>query len=684
MFDTWSVILGSAIVVISLLASKPEPDVHPAAFREQAVATRTRKPNESAIYRNKNRYHGTPLLDALGNKTTAYQLFWDAVKEFGDKPFLSQNDSVFSFSKIADRVEAFGKGLIDRVKLKPKSEVNRETFSYQFVGIFLGNCIEWIIADYACLTFGLVSVPLYESFDGDDLHYILNHTELTCIITSTKCLEKILDSCAKGNSIRQIILCDLDTIDEENRDKADLVGVKLVAFKELEDIGKSIQKTHYIPQPSDIFTICFTSGTTGEPKGAMISHRNLVSQAAGTLDLIPIKHRIQHSDKHISFMPISLMFERLNLHTMASQGCQIEVFDGTSSELIESLEKFKPSIFLSVPLVINKLHDRIQQKAKALSFFYKLLYELSYKRKKVMLENGRLRNNSIYDQLVFSKFQKVIGGNTRLIVSGGAPINPTVTEYLRIIFGANVLQGYGLTETCAGGFVTQFGDYDQSYGSHVGVPLSSVEYKLIDIPELGYLVTDSPNPRGQICIRGPGVVAGYYKNEGKTKQAITEDGWFLTGDVGEILENSTLKIIDRMYNVIKLSQGEFVALNSIAAKLKCPHFSQIYVHGESLQSYLIAVIVPDKQLLSEWAKETQLEGDYQTLLQSSKVKGMLMERMKEQAVLMKMRRIEIPKDIVVESEPFSVENNLLTPTLKNKPKAFSAKYGTEFKKMYLQ
>ncbi|KAJ3323464.1 Long chain acyl-CoA synthetase 7 peroxisomal [Boothiomyces sp. JEL0866] len=653
-------------VVISLLAVKPEPDVHPAAFREQAVATRTRKPHESAIYRNKNKYHGTPLLDTLGDKPTVYAMFWDAVKEFREKPFISQKEKIFSFAKIAERVEAFGKGLVDIVKLNPKSVANRDTISTQFV---------------ACITYGLVSIPLYESFDGDDLHYILNHIELKCIITSTKSLEKILDSCAKGNSIRYIILSDLTEIDEENRDKAQLVGVKLVSFKQLEVTGKEIQKSHFIPEPNDIFTICFTSGTTGEPKGAMISHRNLVAQAAGTLDLIPIKHRIQQSDKHISFMPMSLMFERLNLHTIASQGCQIEVFDGSSSELIEYLEHFKPTIFLSVPLVINKLHDRIQQKAETLPFLYKFLFGLSFKRKKMMLENGILKRNSIYDQLIFNKFQKAIGGNVRLIVSGGAPINPMVTEYLRIIFGANVLQGYGLTETCAGGFVTQFGDYDQSYGCHVGVPLSSVEYKLIDIPELGYLVTDTPNPRGQICIRGPGVVCGYYKNEVKSKQAITDDGWLLTGDVGEILENSTLKIIDRLHNIIKLSQGEFVALNSIASKLKCPHFSQIYVHGESLQSFLIAVVVPDKHLLVSWAKSNSIPDDYNSLVKSSKVKEMLLEKLKEQAVIMKMRRIEIPKDILVEGEPFSVENELLTPTLKNKPRAFYAKYGSEFKKI---
>ncbi|KAJ3270477.1 Long-chain-fatty-acid--CoA ligase 5 [Terramyces sp. JEL0728] len=632
MLDTWSIILGSAIVVISFLAVKPEPDVHPAAFREQAVATRTRKPHESAIYRNKNKYHGTPLLDRLEDKSTAYELFWEAVKAFGSKPFLGQRGQLYTFSQIADRVQVFGKGLIEAVKLKPKVDDFHDTLAAQFVGIYLGNSIEWVIADYACLTYGLVSVPLYESFDKDDLHYILNHTELKCIITSTKSLEKILDSCAKGNRIRHIVLSDLDIIDEENKDKADLVGVKLVSFKELEDAGRSIQRSHYVPQPSDIFTICFTSGTTGEPKGAMISHRNLVSQAAGTLDLIPIKHRINQGDKHVSFMPMSLMFERLNLHTIASQGCQIEIFDGNSSELLEKLESFKPTIFLSVPLVINRLYDRIQQKAKDLPFIYKFLYDLSFKRKLYMLENGLLRQNSIYDKLIFNKFQKVIGGNTRLIVSGGAPINPIATEYLRIVFGANVLQGYGLTETCAGGFVTQFGDYDQSFGSHVGVPLSSVEYKLIDIPELGYLVTDSPNPRGQICIRGPGVVGGYYKNEIKTKQVITNDGWLLTGDVGEILENSTLKIIDRMHNIIKMSQGEFVALNSIAAKLKCPYFSQIYVHGESLQSFLLAVIVPDEQLLKEWAEDNNIKEDYSSLLKSSKAKEMLLEKLKEQAL----------------------------------------------------
>jgi len=269
-----------------------------------------------------------------------------------------------------------------------------------------------------------------------------------------------------------------------------------------------------------------------------------------------------------------------------------------------------------------------------------------------------------------------------LILSAAAPIESKVMDFFRIIFGVNTIEGYGATETTACGALTLIGDYTSPYGHHIGVAFPSMEIKLVAVPEMDYYPTDD-QPRGEVCFRGTNVTKGYFKNEEETKKVFI-DGWFHTGDIGVILPNKALKIIDRKKNIFKLQQGEYVAPENIESKIDNQYISQIFVYGTSLCSKLVAIIVPDQEVLAPICKEkfdmesTTLED----LCKSDNVKQLIMDEIKKMTKETKLHGFEIPAEICLISEPFSIENGLLTPTFKTKRNKAYLKYKDEIDNMY--
>lgn len=248
-----------------------------------------------------------------------------------------------------------------------------------------------------------------------------------------------------------------------------------------------------------------------------------------------------------------------------------------------------------------------------------------------------------------------------------------------------MFEGYGLTETCAAGLVTVSGDYSAPFGAFVGVPFTSCEYKLVDVGGMGYLASDS-DPRGEICIRGPTVMRGYYKDPVKTKETIDPDGWLHTGDIGQVLPNGTLKIIDRIKNVFKLAQGEFVAPEKVESKLLLDCFSQLFVYGDSMQTCLVAVgfVQPDKVL--QWAKTFHLDtssfDSFEALIQSDLVVKKVLAEMAVAAKKQGLAGFEIPKGIHLSAELMTVENGLLTPTMKARRKQVAQRFSSQIEKIY--
>jgi long-chain acyl-CoA synthetase len=267
----------------------------------------------------------------------------------------------------------------------------------------------------------------------------------------------------------------------------------------------------------------------------------------------------------------------------------------------------------------------------------------------------------------------------RWIMSGSAPLDPKLGEFLKICFCCQVVEGYGLTENFAGACITAL---DETQLGHVGKPLACTEIKLQDVPEMGYSSKNNP-ATGEIMLRGPNLFKGYYKDPEKTKEAIDADGFFHTGDIGRINENGTLSIIDRKKNIFKLSQGEYVAVEYLEGiYIRSKFVQQVWVYGNSYKRYLVAVVVPDRDVLLPWAKQNGLPEDVSALVKNEKVNKAILGDMLAIGKDAKLHGFEYVKLISVTDEPFSVDNDCMTPTFKLRRNNLEKRYKADIDRMY--
>jgi len=291
-----------------------------------------------------------------------------------------------------------------------------------------------------------------------------------------------------------------------------------------------------------------------------------------------------------------------------------------------------------------------------------MLFKTALSSKIDNLRDGYM-GHSFWDKLVFDKIKTALGGRVRLSVTGSAPLSADVLTFLRVALSCPVLEGYGQTETCAAATLTFVSDIT---AGHVGAPLSCCDLKLVDVPEMNY-TTDGEIPRGEICIRGANCTQGYFKNTEKTAELIDDEGWLHSGDIGEWTLQGRLKIIDRKKNIFKLSHGEYVAPEKLEnIYVKSQYIEQIFVHGVSLKSRLVAIVIPDKDTVLPWAAKNDLPVDLEELSQTPELKKLLMDGILEQGNLAEVKGFERIADIHVSPFPFTVENELLTPTFKLK------------------
>jgi len=285
--------------------------------------------------------------------------------------------------------------------------------------------------------------------------------------------------------------------------------------------------------------------------------------------------------------------------------------------------------------------------------------------------------HSIYDKLIFNKTKAILGGNLRLIVTGSAPISGSVLDFLKIVFCCHVMEGYGLTETTGGSFVVYSGDKETGI---VGGPCQSFKIKLKDIPDMNYLSTDKP-PRGEICFWGPGVTPGYFRNPEKTAEAF-EGEWFRSGDVGVIQDNMSVKIIDRAKNIFKLSQGEYIAPEKLEnVYVKSPYVLQSWMYGDSLRDYIIGFVIVDPEAAQKYCKENGVTLNDE-LYQNNDFKQAILDDMIKLGLESKFNSLEKPKQLLLIKEPWTVESDLLTPTLKLKRSVAKKVYEREIHELY--
>uniref|UniRef100_A0A672N7E3 Long-chain-fatty-acid--CoA ligase n=1 Tax=Sinocyclocheilus grahami TaxID=75366 RepID=A0A672N7E3_SINGR len=427
----------------------------------------------------------------------------------------------------------------------------------------------------------------------------------------------------------------------------------------LQNIGKAHRQHPVPPQPDDLAIICFTSGTTGNPKGAMLTHRNIVSNSSAFIYVTKSSCPIGPQDVHISYLPLAHMFERVVQGLILVHGARIGYFQGDIRILMDDLTTLKPTVFPVVPRLLNRMFDKIYGQAN--SSLKRHILEFAFRRKENEMKSGIMRRDSVWDKIIFKKVQASVGGHVRMMLTGAAPISAPVLTFLRAALGCQFYEGYGQTECTAGSTTTLPGDWT---AGHVGAPLSCNDIKLVDVAEMNYYAAKG---EGEVCVRGPNVFKGYLKDPEKTKEALDEDGWVHTGDIGKWLPNGTLKIVDRKKHIFKLAQGEYIAPEKIEnIYIRSEAVAQTFVHGDSLQACLVAIIVPDPDFLPGWAKKRGIEGSYEELCKNKEVKKAILEDIVKLGKESGLKSFEQVKDIALHTEMFSIQNGLLTPTLKAK------------------
>lgn len=571
-----------------------------------------------------------------------------------------------SYTEVADKAESIGSALLHK---------GHSQTGDKFIGIFSQNRPEWTISELACYSYSLVAVPLYDTLGKEAIGYILEQATISTVICDVaEKARMILDyGSDKGGTVKMIVL--MEAFDDDLVKHGKEAGIDITSFKDFEALGKVNHQKTQPPKADDLALICFTSGTTGNPKGAMLTHENVISNTAAFIKITQVHCTLSVSDVHVSFLPLAHMFERVVQSVVLIHGGRIGYFQGDIRLLMDDLKVLQPTVFPVVPRLLNRMFDKIFSQAN--TPMKRWLLDFAFRRKEAELRNGVVRQDSLWDRLIFKKVQASLGGHVRMMITGAAPVSPVILTFLRAALGCQFYEGYGQTECTAGCTMSVPGDWS---AGHVGPPLPCNIVKLVDVAEMNYLAA---NGEGEVCVKGPNVFKGYLKDPEKTAEVLDQDGWLHTGDIGKWLPNGTLKIIDRKKHIFKLAQGEYIAPEKIETIYnRSDPVAQIFVHGDSLQACLVGIVVPDHDFLPLWVKKKGIEGSYSELCSNKEVKTAILEDILRLGKEAGLKTFEQVKDITLHPELFSVQNGLLTPTLKAKRAELRSRFREQIDAMY--
>lgn len=548
-------------------------------------------------------------------------------------------------------------------------------------GIYGANCSEWIISMEACNAHGLYCVPLYDTLGAAAIEFIICHAEISLAFVEEKKIPELLNTAPSSSKYMKTIVS-FGKVTTEQREEAEKHGFTIYAWDQFLKLGEGKQYDLPEKKASDICTIMYTSGTTGDPKGVLISNESIIYLIEGVKRLLSnINEELTVKDVYLSYLPLAHIFDRVIEELFIYHAASIGFWRGDVKLLIEDIGALKPTIFCAVPRVLERIYAGLQQKLNDGGLLKKTLFNLAFNYKHHNMEKGKPHEQAapICDKVVFKKVKEGLGGRVRLILSGAAPLAAHVESFLRVVACAHVLQGYGLTESCGGTFCS-LPNEPKMLGT-VGPPVPNVDIRLESVPEMGYDALAS-TPRGEICIRGKTLFSGYYKRQDLTEEVFI-DGWLHTGDVGEWQPNGSMKIIDRKKNIFKLSQGEYVAVENLENIYShVAAIESIWIYGNSFESFLVAIVCPSKIQLEHWAKDNNVPGDFESLCQNPKAKEFILGELNRIARDKKLKGFEVIKDVHLDPVPFDMERDLLTPSYKKKRPQLLKYYQKVIDEMY--
>ena len=554
-----------------------------------------------------------------------------------------------STQEYIDKANAISRGLL-RMGVKPNDKI---------AIISMNNRTEWNICDIGIMQTGAQDVPIYPTISEDEYEYVLNHSEaIYCFASCKEVYDKVQMIRKNVPSLKEVYTFD-EIKDAKN-------------WKEVLEEGKDnsnqdeVEKRKEVIQEDDIATLIYTSGTTGKPKGVMLSHKNIASNSKHSAERLPID--LGHS-KSLSFLPVCHIYERMILYMY--QYCGVSIHYAESLETIsDNLKEVQPEVMTAVPRLLEKVYDKIYAKGAELTgikkrlFFWAIDLGLKYE---PYGQNGWWYESQLKlaNKLIFSKWREALGGNLKAIASGSAPLQPRLAR----VFNAAkipVMEGYGLTETSPVVSVNDMRNNGFKIGT-VGKALKETEIKIAE--------------DGEILVKGPQVMIGYYKNQEQTDEVL-KNGYFHTGDIGEVDKEGFLKITDRKKEMFKTSGGKYVAPQLLENAMKQSRFiDQIMVIGEG-EKMPAALIQPDFDFIKEWGnkKGRNIPSDPKEMVKNQAVIDRIQKEIdfynERFGQWEKVKKFELTPDV------WSIEGGQLTPTMKMKRKVIKEQYKDLYAKIY--
>jgi long-chain acyl-CoA synthetase len=601
----------------------------------------------------------------------------------------------YDMTAIEDRAPNVGRQFFDRVQATPdreayrypvgerwESQTWRETGDHvtrlaaglvalglepeQRVGIASSTRFEWILADLAIMCAGGATTTVYPSTMADDVGYILADSESRIVFAEDDTqIAKLVERKSELPHLEKVVTFDGATDGDWVIGMADLekLGEELLA-ESPNVVEERIEGT----SPESLATLIYTSGTTGRPKGVRLKHKSWTYEGAA----IQAQGILDESDLQFLWLPMAHSFGKVLLSTQLACGFPTAV-DGRVDKIIDNLAVVRPTFMGAAPRIFEKAYSRIITMQASEGGLKEKLFNQAFK---VGLEVDRrkregkpvpfllARQHALFDKLVFSKVRDRFGGRVRFFISGAAALNREIAEWFHAA-GITILEGYGMTESSAGSVVNHPDDY--RFGS-VGLVFPGTELKIAE--------------DGEILIKGPGVMEGYHNQPEQTAEALSEDGWLHTGDIGEVDEQGFVRITDRKKDLFKTSGGKYIAPSAIESQFKaiCPYASQFVVHG-SERNYCVALLTLDPDAMQGWAAENGMAGkSYAEVVSSSEVQEMVDGYIK--TLNERLNRWETIKKWIILDHDLTVESGELTPSLKVKRKVVEDNYRGDIERLY--
>ena len=604
------------------------------------------------------------------------------------EPIYEKKYTYYTYEEVLNMCRKFAKNLHE----KKEELITIDSYKnnkFNLVGIFAKNCTEWVVADMGCQMDSVTTATLYATLGQEAFKYICDQTKIKTILVSPDLVKLLCENKQKFKLeyLTNAILFDLTTNCDSKKELENLRKAGFTAYSFTEDFlkeNKNIKNTDLLlSQPETIMTICYTSGTTGDPKGVMLSQKNMISVLETVIrdSSVPL----DENGTHISFLPLAHIFERMVISGFMGVAAKVGFISGSvRTTLMEDMSILGPTLLFTVPRVLQTVRKKIFDGFDALGGWKRRLAYTAYYTKLENYKKYGIITHLIYDKLVFAKIRAMFGNKLKTVLCASAPMPKELADDFKVFLSIPIIEGLGMTELSGSAFCTNYHDLNNFTAGGV---TSGVKMIIKSVPDLGYTIDDMIDgincPAGEICLKGPLIFNGYYKNDLENAKAFDEDGYFHTGDVGRIFPyyGNGLKIVDRVKEIFKLSQGEYI----IPAKLesvyvKSNYIQQNMIYGNSTMNNILAIICPDKQ---HCARELDItEEELIKDEENPKLKKIILNDLDRLAIEANFNGLEKVKFILLTFEGFTIQNECMTPTMKIVRKKVEIRYKNRIEKLF--